>query len=688
MTVKGSDGSTTHFNLDGSMTVIDREGSTAYFDANGTTITDQDGSTAYFDSEGKASMAVLSDGTIMDRHSDGTWTCLNVQGQHLTWSDRDQTWIAFDPALHGSHWDHDEKTGSWTERSSPDPTRPQGVWVSPDGHMRITEINGNLFAQSGNEYLYRLGGPFGAEVKYSADGWLHVSREAYEDAQMNGREMEHTHATPELAANLAFTDALNARTASFIERFTNVELAAADLIPVVGTLKGLIEATTGVDLVASAEELRIEKVSLGERLLDLLPIVPHTVAPALGRFAELIADTRAAEALSDVERASWIEAAAQAPEDAKKLGEAAEAIDKVHSLDEVRLAFEKPPVEPESQSPLASGGTDASASSGIPPGDDGQSSALPPSGLGKEADTAAGMVNMEADAALQPSEDPELAREIAVDTDDPTDYGDEPVDIESASQDVGSATSGSTAGFNMETDAPAAGFNMESAGFDPSVTSHDTSQGYDPSQGFNMETDAAAAGFNMESAGFDPSVTSHDTSQGYDPSQGFNMETDAAAAGFNMESAGFDPSATGHDTSQGYDPSQGFNMETDAAAAGFNMESAGFDPSATGHDTSQGYDPSVTGHDTSQGYDPSVTGHDTSQGYDPSVTGHDTSQGYDPSVTGDDTSQGYDPSVTGDDTSQGYDPSVTGDDTSQGYDPSVTGDDTSQGYDPAWHPPR
>ena len=226
------------------MTVTDRDGSTAYFDANGTTITDPDGSTAYFNSEGTASMAVLSDGTIMDRRSDGTWTCLDQAGQHLTWSDRDQKWIAFDPALHGSHWDHDDKTGSWTERSNPDPTRPQGIWVSPDGHTQITEINGNLFAQSGNEYLYRLGGPAGAEVKYSPDGWLHVSREEYEAAQINSRDMEHAYATPELAANITYMDALNASTASLIERFTNAELAAVNFIPVVGPLKLTIEALT------------------------------------------------------------------------------------------------------------------------------------------------------------------------------------------------------------------------------------------------------------------------------------------------------------------------------------------------------------------------------------------------------------------------------------------------------------
>ena len=67
-------------------------------------------------------------------------------------------------------------------------------------------------------------------------------------------------------------------------------------------------------------------------------------------------------------------------------------------------------------------------------------------------------------------------------TNDHPAHGDQPVDIQSASQDEGSAAPGSATGFNMEADAAAAGFNMETAGFDPSQDySPATTQGFDPS---------------------------------------------------------------------------------------------------------------------------------------------------------------------------------------------------------------
>ena len=343
--VNPADGTTTLFGADGSFTVIDADHTTTRIEADNTkTVTSAEGSQVHYDADGWPSRAELPDGTAMYHDRSGTWTSIDGAGHDFTWSERDQRWLHFDPALEGSRWDYDPQTVTWTERSSPDPNRPEGVWVTPDG-TRVTEVNGNLFAQSGDHYAYRLGSA-GAKEANSTDGWIHSSRELYEQALANNSQLESDKAAPETAAMMRYTDGmLNLTAKTMIWMADVVDKSSYLLLPEFGAFRSVVQSILGRDIVWA------EKLSTGERLL---PFVPGLMSK-LGAFGSLVAEANATRALTAAERAEWIEKAGHATELGEEIHRLVEEYETSHDVLDVVKAALGGRADPDQEAPAGQG---------------------------------------------------------------------------------------------------------------------------------------------------------------------------------------------------------------------------------------------------------------------------------------------------------------------------------------------
>jgi len=285
--------------------------------------------------------------------------------------------------------------------------------------------------------------------------------------------------------------------------------AALNFVPILGTIKGVIEAVTGEDL------LTRDELGYIERTLNLLPVLA-----AAGEFAAARAALQAGvRATADVAATLAMEARAadvtrRAALVAKDGAAASTAtLEMLDKLDEAAVALAK---------------AEDAASEGARLGAQG----IALKGIAEAADNLVDAKDL-AVATLEVVGIPESLGAVETPTDQrvPTDSGpphpvyesDAPASLDQA----GAPSMADVASY----DPSAQGDLTSQADDDPS------SQGGDAAAGtFNMEQDAAAGTFNME----------QDAAAGT-----FNMEQDAAAGTFNME----------QDAAAGT-----FNMEQDAAA--------------------------------------------------------------------------------------------------------------------------
>jgi hypothetical protein len=254
-------------------------------DAHGEWSIDADGNVTLFDTEGNlqrynvdGSASILHpDGSYLTLSTDQTWKFNSPDGRELTWSNRDERWIAFEPKLDGSRWEHDLRTGFWIERETPHPTRPQGEWVAPDGRTVVTEVNHNLFMVAEGHYYYRLNYEASQGAPLLAHEWREIPRELWTQTLSLNRDLEAAHHTPDLEAGLQYASSLNHLTAKLMEHYVDIGMMIAPEFGLVGRAMGWAwDATIAADALdkatTDAEKLQIIIEVAEGHLLDLMPV--------------------------------------------------------------------------------------------------------------------------------------------------------------------------------------------------------------------------------------------------------------------------------------------------------------------------------------------------------------------------------------------------------------------------------
>jgi len=255
----GKDGTTIRSSPDGSSDIFYRDGSMLSDYADG------------------SRTASNPDGSFFELDRNGTWAYRSPTGERLTWSERDEKWIVFDRKLHGSQWERDAATGRWTERDSPHPTRPEGVWNSPDGRTTITERNGHLFARSDEKYFIRYGGELGLGGP-DAGQWQDVTRTIYASTLASNEMLDAEQANTGLTESQAYTDALNAATQSFQVMYMRI---AERLGRVVGGPVGKVFEWT-MDNLSTYDDL--QRATTDAERMQILADAMEPSLPSIPRF--------------------------------------------------------------------------------------------------------------------------------------------------------------------------------------------------------------------------------------------------------------------------------------------------------------------------------------------------------------------------------------------------------------------
>ena len=217
-----------------------REGAQSTTDAAGnTTIFHRDGS---FNLRGADGQVFVSHGdTFFRRDSEGIWAVTRISGEQRV-SERDRTWINFNSAVDGSWWDYVLEKQIWHEWGSLHPTRPQGSCVGIDRNTRVTEILGNVFAESDKGYFVHWRGHPLAEGRLIPDAWLPQSPEQFALNQVGRRGLEDVHRSPVLWERLGATN-VSLYALGRAMRFVACALdEVSGFVPFAGKVKGTIEA--------------------------------------------------------------------------------------------------------------------------------------------------------------------------------------------------------------------------------------------------------------------------------------------------------------------------------------------------------------------------------------------------------------------------------------------------------------
>ena len=222
-----------------------REGDQSTTDAAGnTTIFHRDGS---FSHRGADGQVFVSHGDTFFRHdNDGIWSVTRISGEQRAWSERDRTWINFNAAMDVSWWDYDPEKQIWNERASPHPTRPQGTWFDADRNAQVTEISGNLFAESDKGYSvhYRVNLRL-KEGSSRTPGFLRAVSSS-RGVRFVSRNLEDELRSPVLRERLEATNTSLYALGRVMQFLVGVLDESSGFIPVAGKLKDAIEAIQAV----------------------------------------------------------------------------------------------------------------------------------------------------------------------------------------------------------------------------------------------------------------------------------------------------------------------------------------------------------------------------------------------------------------------------------------------------------